>query len=118
MNISIHESLLATWCEKEQRDESVEQVADLLSRGGLIKFRDGRFSSEYSRENITEKLWDKNPKQMDIAMAMLATSDVNNGYIKQRFNECAKEVADLVVDELIAYAEDEHLDDVFVWEAA
>jgi hypothetical protein len=55
---------------------------------------------------------------MDLAMAMLAISDINNGYIKQRFNECAKEVAELVVDELIAYAEDEHLDDVFAWEAA
>jgi hypothetical protein len=118
MNISVHESLLATWCEKDEREKSVKQVADLLSRGGLIKFRDGSFSSEYSRENITEKLWDKNPKQMDLAMAMLATSDVNNGYIKQRFNECANEVAELVVDELIAYAEDEHLDDVFAWEAA
>lgn len=118
MNISVHESLLAKWCEKEERDESVKQVADLLSRGGLIKFRDGQFSSEYSRQNITEKLWDKNESQMDLAIAMLATSDVNNGYIKQRFNECAKEVAEMVVDELIAYAEDSHLDDVFAWEAA
>ncbi len=118
MSISVHESLLATWCDKEDREESVRQVSDLLSRGGLIKFRDGRFSTEYSLESISEKLWDKSAKQMDLAISTLAITGVDNGYIKERFNECANEVAELVVDELIAYAEESHLDDVFAWEAA
>ncbi len=117
MNISVHESLLAKWCEKEERDESVKQVADLLSRGGLIKFRDGAYTSEYSLGHITEKLWDKNPKKMDVATALLVRG-TDNGYIKQRFNECANEVAEMVIDELIAYAEEGALDDVFAWEVA